>query len=209
MNCKNPGWRMVLLGALAAMTSSCFVVPVPMISPLIEGRERVGPLRSSSKGLPAGFARSVPVRELLQASPELRSLTDQLAIEVTRGRTAADLAFVHLDVADGWLVGLDHGEWGGALWWISRDYATRTLLVVENVRGIVADRAAAIAICGLTHETIDRGQLERIVKDETWHLLDTMPLRAAPSSFLLGADGELELAFWHGEVATYRQGAIR
>ena len=45
--------------------------------------------------------------------------------------------------------------------------------------------------------------------DETWHLLDTMPLRAAPASFLLGADGELELAFLHGAVATYWKGAIR
>jgi len=210
MTCKNPGSRMILLGALAAvMTSSCFVVPVQGIAPLIEERERVGPLRSSSKGLPPGFAKSVQIRELLQGSPELRGLADQLAIELTRGRTAADLAFVHVDVAEGWLVGLDHGEWGGALWWFSRDYGTRTLLVAENVRGIVADRASAIAICGLAHQTIDRGQLDRLVKDETWHLLDTMPLRAAPASFLLGADGELELAFLHGAVATYWKGAIR
>lgn len=203
------GRRVVLAAFAAAWTSCCFVVVVAPIAPLIEGRERVGPLRSSSKGLPDRLPEFVRVLDLLRASPELRGLADEVSLELDHGRSVTDFAFVYVDVVDGYLVGLDHGEWGGALWWISHDYQVRSLLAAENVRGIVADRASAIAICGLAHLVIDEGELVRLVKDGGWRPLDTMPLRAAPWSFVLGPDGELELASWNGDVVTYKGGAIR
>jgi len=40
-------------------------------------------------------------------------------------------------VRDGKLVGEDQGEWGGSLWWISKDGRRRKWLSDENVHGFV------------------------------------------------------------------------
>ena len=64
-----------------------------------------------------------------------------------------------LAVPDGYLVGFDAGEWGGALYWFSPNGARTTKLADDNVHGLVAVGPNLVAsIEGLDHSVHRRGQ---------------------------------------------------
>lgn len=76
-----------------------------------------------------------------------------------------------LAVSDGFLVGLDAGEWGGALYWFSADGKQKKELARENVRGFVAlSPDAVVALEGLAHLSLSEGRARWLGRDaQGWH----------------------------------------
>jgi len=98
-----------------------------------------------------------------------------------------------LAVADGFLVGYDAGEWGGALYWVAADGKTHTEIAKENVRGVFVygDADTAVAFEGLAHMGIDEGAVRWLKRapngwtTDTVGKLDGVPqaIVAAPDAF--------------------------
>ena len=65
-------------------------------------------------------------------------------------------------VDDGWLVGIDVGEFGGGLWWFSADGRRSKNLSDENIHGFVNTSAGILALAGLAHLGLNSGQVLRI-----------------------------------------------
>ncbi|MBS2028634.1 MAG: hypothetical protein JST54_12080 [Deltaproteobacteria bacterium] len=71
-----------------------------------------------------------------------------------------------LGVQDGYLIGFDAGEFGGALWWASKDGSRRerlrtpgeTTYDVENVHGMASMGDDVLVIQGLAHLSINVGK---------------------------------------------------
>jgi hypothetical protein len=95
-----------------------------------------------------------------------------------------------LAVSDGFLVGLDGGEWGGALYWYAADGATSVKLADENVRGLVAIGPDLVAsIEGLSHIVSSEGNVRWIERAGTWRVAGApTALDAAPSTFAATQD---------------------
>jgi hypothetical protein len=80
-------------------------------------------------------------------------------------------------VQDGYLIGFDAGEFGGAAWWFSRYGRSRTKLTVppptgadyypENVHGFVPFGRDYLAFQGLAHMGIDEGRVIRVARTST------------------------------------------
>lgn len=80
-------------------------------------------------------------------------------------------------VQDGYLIGFDAGEFGGAAWWFSRDGRHRKRLTVppptgadyssENVHGFVPFGTDYLAFQGLAHMGIDEGRVIRVARTPT------------------------------------------
>jgi len=66
--------------------------------------------------------------------------------------------------SDGWLVGLDAGEWGGALLWLSADGTGGRRLVNGLVRGLIDAQGKTLAVVGTlwSSETDGKGQVLHI-----------------------------------------------
>jgi hypothetical protein len=94
-------------------------------------------------------------------------------------------------VSDGFLVGYDSGEWGGALVWYSKDGTAETKLADENVRGLVAVGPELFAsIEGLAHITISEGNVRWIehAGPRNWRAGALTKLDGAPRTFAVTAD---------------------
>lgn len=63
--------------------------------------------------------------------------------------------------ADGWLVGIDGGEWGGGLFYIQQTRPPQEL-VRENVVALVPTSQGVHALFGLAHMTLDDGRYRLI-----------------------------------------------
>jgi hypothetical protein len=75
--------------------------------------------------------------------------------------------------SSGWLIGFDAGEFGGGLWWFSRDGSRTVKLLSDNVHAIYQTSAGILILVGLNHMTLNYGQVYRF--------MDT-PLKAATVS---------------------------
>jgi hypothetical protein len=94
-----------------------------------------------------------------------------------------------LAVSDGFLVGFDAGEWGGSLWWFSKDGAQETKLADENVHGLVAMGPDLVgSIEGLSHMSTSEGSVRWIERAGTWHAGALTALDAGPSTFVAAPD---------------------
>jgi hypothetical protein len=64
------------------------------------------------------------------------------------------------DCSDGWLIGMDGGEFGGALWWLPTS-GDATRLIDRNVRNIVVTGASVSILTGLEHGDRAEGMIYR------------------------------------------------
>jgi hypothetical protein len=62
-----------------------------------------------------------------------------------------------LKTSDGWLIGADAGEFGGGLWWFSRDGGETRKLLAENVKAIYNTPSGILVLTGLAHLSLDDG----------------------------------------------------
>lgn len=67
-------------------------------------------------------------------------------------------------VNDGWLVGMDIGEFGGGLWWFSDNGKRNKKLSSENVVGFAATSKGVLVFVGLSHMSLDNGNVLRFVE---------------------------------------------
>lgn len=95
-----------------------------------------------------------------------------------------------LAVSDGFLVGFDAGEWGGALVWFSPDGTKETKLADENVHGLIAVAPDLVAsIEGLSHLGSSEGNVRWIERSGSWRAGALTALDAGPRTFVATTDG--------------------
>ncbi len=114
-------------------------------------------------------------------------------------------------VDDGWLVGFNHGEWGGALYWFSsdgkRNYKISDHQIVRFFR--VADKLHAIE--GLAHLSLDEGSVIRISRAaprRRWRAETFAKLSSAPSAVSVRADDTMLVTLSTALVSIDRRGTI-
>ncbi len=91
-----------------------------------------------------------------------------------------------MKVDDGWLLGLDAGEFGGGLNHYDRAGNKTEILgsLDENIRGLYQLDGALLAVGGLAHLTLDHGRVYSLTKssDGTWHAVPLAQLPSAPGA---------------------------
>jgi hypothetical protein len=90
-------------------------------------------------------------------------------------------------VNDGWLVGMDVGEFGGGLWWFSADGQRNKKLLDENVVGFANSSKGVLVLVGLAHMTLDDGKILRITDGVAGNrkLEQLVDLGSAPATFAI------------------------
>lgn len=115
-----------------------------------------------------------------------------------------------IQVRDGRLVGEDHGEWGGSLWWISKDGRQRKWLSDENVHGFVKTSAGVLVIVGLAHMSLNHGAVLQYVdgpgrKKRGREFVD---LGFAPRAFMLESPDSVIILTRDGFVRLHASGRL-
>ena len=96
-------------------------------------------------------------------------------------------------VTDGWLVGMDVGEFGGGLWWFSSDGRRNKKLSDENVVGFANTSKGVLILVGLSHLGLDNGKV-LVISDGTDgnRKLETLAdLGSAPETFAIESPAAL------------------
>jgi hypothetical protein len=90
------------------------------------------------------------------------------------------------EVPDGWLIGLDVGEFGGGLWWFSSDGKSKEKLSAENIIGFTKTSIGVFAFTGLAHLSNDNGEVVKIVgvKNAPRKIETLVNLGSAPRAFI-------------------------
>ncbi len=134
--------------------------------------------------------------------------SDKSSIQVSRfeGETYRHV----IKVRDGRLVGENHGEWGGGLWWISRDGRRRKQLSDENVHGFVKTSSGVLVIVGLSHLTFNYGEVLQYIdgpgrKKRVKAFAD---LGFAPRTFLLESPESVMVLTRDGFVRVHSSGGL-
>ena len=65
----------------------------------------------------------------------------------------------------GWLAGFDAGEFGGGLWWFSRDGSQNIELLSENVHAIYQIKTSILILTGLSHMGLNFGRIYKFNDD--------------------------------------------
>jgi len=99
-------------------------------------------------------------------------------------------------VEDGWVVGFNAGEFGAGLWWFAPDGERRYKISENQVSGFIHSTAGLLALEGLAHLTLSRGQIIRVTrgKDRRWKASRFVDLQHAPETAFQEADGSILVA---------------
>jgi hypothetical protein len=173
------------------------------------------PVQALPNGMPPGWIETTPPR-ILDCPNNSRNEwrvslhADGLTITDTRAHKAAAPVFppdmvlpkqilgtaTIIAVEDGWLVGLDNGEWGGGLWWTNTDCSKTSQLSSENVHALVPRGKEILILTGVAHMTINRGAISSYTPASAapGQLTTIMFLDSAPSAATPTADGSLLIA---------------
>jgi hypothetical protein len=113
-------------------------------------------------------------------------------------------------VEDGWLVGLNAGEFGGALWWFGSDGKSSKRLGDENVVGFAESSKGVLALAGLAHMDSDSGKVFRITDGESGNrkVEALADLGAAPRAFAVESQDSLLIVTTRGIVRVRSSGAV-
>jgi hypothetical protein len=115
-----------------------------------------------------------------------------------------------IQVEDGWLVGLDVGEFGGALWWFSSDGKNSKKLADENVVGFANSSKGVLALVGLAHMGLDSGKVLRIADGEAGNrkIEVLADLGVAPRTFAVESPDTLLVVTTRGLVRVRTSGMV-
>lgn len=127
---------------------------------------------------------------------EVSAPQEPLPFEIPAGRTVDEGLRgrrVVQKVADGYLIGTDAGEWGGALWWFSPDGKTMKKLGEQNVHGLLSLDGKYYALTGLAHLGIDEGAIVDAAPDGAggWVAKPVTDLGSKPNAFITDSDGSV------------------
>lgn len=97
----------------------------------------------------------------IEISPFSEGIEESLPFKIQPKNAIAGLAGDRRvkRVSDGWLVGFNAGEFGGALWWFSADGLKRKKLADDNVVGFADSSLGVLVLVGLAHMRIDDGKV--------------------------------------------------
>lgn len=105
---------------------------------------------------------------------------------------------------DGWLISFRRGEWGGALYWISKDGRQHQLLGPLQVHQFLRDGDRFLAIEGLTHLAMTRGSLIEIYREggvPEWRYRTVKTMPSTPYALTRLDDGTLWIALFGAIVS--------
>jgi hypothetical protein len=202
-----------------AVTIACSttqsMAPVDSLRPVLDEQvqlalkcaERAGPLMEVSVGDDGRFAvRHAPDRPLYERGTLGPGLPIDLGPAFNRlGR------WIHVQRPDGWLLGLDAGEFGGGLWWISKTGDRQQILDAQTPVVSLGDGAHGTYV--VTHEGLDLNSgAELIIGFRTLTRVGTGPWRVGTTQqfrgdFLVALDaaedgiyilGSRTLSLWTG-----------
>ena len=139
------------------------------------------------------------------------ALAKRLTYDVpAEGRRGPFVPGVGLRVSGGWLLGSDHGEWGGEL--VFRSDAGRVTVVLPgNIADIqVVGRDTIVAVGGLAHLTSDSGAVYRVERDEkrSWRAERWRELPGAPETSWPIAGNQLLIVARGGTVVLAPDGTM-
>jgi len=95
-----------------------------------------------------------------------------------------------LAVSDGFLVGIDGGEWGGSLDWFSKDGTKHASLGKPNVAGLAAlGDDEVLVLSGLNHLGLEEGTAQWLAHDaKGWREAASAKLDGGPMAFVDAGD---------------------
>jgi hypothetical protein len=116
-----------------------------------------------------------------------------------------------LPVDNGWLLGFDAGEWGGSLWWFSKDGKEKYRISVDQVVQFLTMDSEVYALEGLAHMTISRGKVLQLSRGKErngrWTARTFVVLPEAPAvAVRWGAD--LIVVIYSGLVRVRKNGTM-
>ena len=113
-------------------------------------------------------------------------------------------------VDDGWLVGLDQGEFGGGLFHYSRAGRERVILKDAPIGGIYRASSGLVATEGVDHMMYRPGNVYRLVRsgNGSWQAQPLVTLQAAPRKTAMAQDGTLIVQSRGAVVAITQGGAL-
>ncbi|HEX8250233.1 MAG TPA: hypothetical protein VF599_18815 [Pyrinomonadaceae bacterium] len=120
-------------------------------------------------------------------------------------------AYFHIEpYENGWLAGLDAGEWGGRLSWFSSDGSRKAIILQDNIRGIARVGNEVLILRGLAHLTSSEGRVSKLVRDENGNLQaqDLVDLESAPQSFAVESDSSVLISLEDKIVRVKTSGAM-
>ena len=139
-------------------------------------------------------------------------IQDPLPFDIQPQKAEADLAgHRHVKrVSDGWLVGFDAGEFGGALWWFSADGGSRKKLADDNVVGFADSASGVLALVGLAHMGTDYGKvlLVRESQGGERRVEVVADMGAAPAAYAMESDGSLLVATYEKLIRARTTGGV-
>jgi hypothetical protein len=96
-------------------------------------------------------------------------------------------------VANGWLAGYNHGEFGGSIWWFAPDGRDSAKVSDEQIVAFVKMRAGLIGVSGLNHMDIHEGRVVTLIQDQTgrWKATPILELGDGPETVVLESDTAL------------------
>ncbi|APY07659.1 hypothetical protein BWZ20_04800 [Winogradskyella sp. J14-2] len=101
-------------------------------------------------------------------------------------------------VNDGYLIGINKGEFGGGLWFLSLDCKTSyEIIPYKRIHEIFEFNNKIYVLEGLSHITINNGSLLEITKNEKWEISKTFDLPDAPRFILKEKDNILIISSEH------------
>jgi len=110
-------------------------------------------------------------------------------------------------VKDGWLVGFNRGEWGGALYWFSPDGTDRYKISDHQIVDFIQSGDSVLAIQGLAHLSLSEGSILRVFKTSgarRWRVKTFLTLPKAPETFAMHSDGTLYIVLTDSLVSVDR-----
>jgi hypothetical protein len=129
---------------------------------------------------------------------QLGKLPEHLKEQILKSRNTGIGApgYLHIEeFSNGWLVGSDAGEWGGKLYWLSKDGLQKIKLLTDNIRGIITLGESAFILSGMAHLSTDDGKIYKVLLGENSELQSEViaDLKTQPQSFLVENESILVL----------------
>ena len=90
-----------------------------------------------------------------------------------------------LAVEDGWLVGIDNGEWGGALLWFDRQIKHQKIISRARISGLFKLNGKLIAISNRTHMAEDEMVFFQVVHERTAAIWSAHKIKTWPEGALV------------------------
>jgi hypothetical protein len=135
------------------------------------------------------FAKDGEVRARLSSEvPGMRP--QQLSFTPKAGKFSRASATAAVD--DGWLAGFNEGEFGGALYWFSRDGKRSYPISDDQIVDFFSLADGIYAIEGLAHLGRSRGSVLRIARSKEgapWQAQSVVALPSAPYAVAVRRDG--------------------